>query len=115
MNGTVYGAVASSTVMTVWPRTAGAPSTLSLFEGPSNRPVAFVYGFTVGQTAVPGVPGLFLDLQQATVVATGQTDSLGHLAQTIQVPPQAADATILFQAVVPDHSITTSVVTVTFE
>ncbi len=115
VNGTAYGAVASTTVMTIWPRTAGASSTLSLFEGPANRPVAFAYGFAAGQTAVPGFPGLVLNLQQAAVVATGQTDSLGQLMQTIQVPLQAAGSTILFQAVVPDSSITTSVVTVTFD
>ena len=115
MNGASYGVVSSPVVMGVWPRDAGFPTNVSLFDGPQNRPAAFVYGFVSGQTAVPGSPGLFVDIDQARVVATGQTDSSGNLTQTVQVPPQAAGLTVLMQAVIPSHPITTSVVSVTFE
>ena len=115
MNGASYGVVSSPVVKGVWPRDAGFPTNVSLFDGPQNRPAAFVYGFVSGQTAVPGSPGLFVDIDQARVVATGQTDSSGNLTQTAQVPPQAAGLTVLMQAVIPSHPITTSVVSVTFE
>ena len=62
-----------------------------------------------------GFPGLVVDIAQAKIAARGQTDSAGSFTQTLQVPAGAAGLTVLIQAVVPGHSITTSVKTVTFE
>ena len=115
VNGVQYGAFSTTVGMRAWPLDAGAPTTLSMFAGPSDSPAAFVYGFSSGQTSVPRSPGLFVDIDQARLAARGRTDSSGALQQTVQVPPQAAGITVLLQAVVPDHFITTSVKVVTFE
>jgi hypothetical protein len=74
-----------------------------------------MFGFTAGSTSVNGFPGLVVDIAQAKIAARGQTDSTGSFTQTLQVPAGAAGLTVLIQAVVPGHSITTSVKTVTFE
>ena len=86
-----------------------------MFSGPEGSPVAFMFGFTAGSTSVNGFPGLFVDIAQAKMAARGQTDSTGSFTQTLQVPAGAAGLTVLIQAVMPSHSITTSVTTVTFE
>lgn len=68
-----------------------------------------------GQMTVPGDLGLSVDIDQARVVATGQTDSTSNLTQTVQMPPHAAGLPVLLQTVIPRHPGTTSVLPVTFE
>ena len=62
-----------------------------------------------------GIPGLFLDIAQPQIVALGLTNSNGGFVHTLQVPAGAAGLKVLLQAVVPEHSLTTSVHTVTFQ
>jgi hypothetical protein len=115
VNGVQYGAFSQTVGMSAWPLDSGAPTNLSMFSGPKGSPVAFMFGFTAGSTSVNGFPGLIVDIAQAKIAARGQTDSTGSFTQTLQVPAGAAGLTVLIQAVVPNHSITTSVKTVTFE
>ncbi|MDE0874944.1 MAG: hypothetical protein OSA88_13870 [Acidimicrobiales bacterium] len=115
VNGVQYGAFSQTVGMSAWPLDSGAPTNLSMFSGPKGSPVAFVFGFTAGSTSVNGFPGLFVDIAQAKIAARGRTDSTGSFVQTLQVPAGAAGLTVLIQAVVPNHSITTSVKIVTFE
>ena len=115
VNGVQYGAFSQTVGMNAWPLDSGAPTNLSMSSGPKGSPVAFMFGFTAGSTSVNGFPGLFVDIAQAKMAARGQTDSTGSFTQTLQVPAGAAGLTVLIQAVIPSHSITTSVTTVTFE
>ena len=115
VGGVTYGAFARQVVSNVWPVQSGAPTTLTLQEGPTQSIAAFICGFTGGAVPVPGFPGLILDIAQPLLVTVGVTDSAGGFAHTLPVPAAAAGLTVLFQAVVPDHAITTEVDTVTFQ
>lgn len=115
VGGVTYGAFARQVVSNVWPLQSGAPTTLTLAEGPAQSIAAFICGVTGGAVPVPGIPGLILDIAQPLILTVGVTDSAGGFAHTLPVPAAAAGLTVLFQAVVPDHSITTGVNTVTFQ
>lgn len=117
VGGVTYGAFARQVVSYVgpWPVQSGASTTLTLFSAPTQSIAAFICGFTGGAVPVPGFPGLILDIAQPLIVTAGVTDSAGGFAHTLPVPAAAAGLTVLFQAVVPDHSITTGVNTVTFQ
>ena len=115
VGGVTYGAFARQVVSNVWPLQSGAPTTLTLADGPTQSIAAFICGATGGAVPVPGIPGLILDIAQPLLLTVGVTDSAGGFAHTLPVPAAAAGLTVLFQAVVPDHSITTGVNTVTFQ
>ena len=124
-NGAHFGAYSKKVVMNAWPIDSGAPTNLRFYFSGTNQSlgaptaqgslIAFVFGLSPGSTSVLGIPGLFLDIAQPQIVALGLTESNGSFAHTLQVPAGAAGLKVLLQAVVPEHSLTTSVHTVTFQ
>lgn len=116
LNGTAgsvqFGATARLIRFNVSTALAGSPLTFSVTNAPADSRVAFLYGFASGQTAVPGCPGLTVDLDQPTILATDVTTEFGASVQTIQVPPSAAGLLVFMQAVMPDQCVTTTVSTV---
>ncbi len=74
----------------------------NLFQAAGATPetrIAFVYGVNVGLTAVPGCPGLSVEIANARLVGQALADRDGDVELTLFVPAAASGRMILLQAV----------------
>ncbi len=80
------------------PGVAGQVNTLfATFATPGER-VHFVAGFDPGSPAVPGCPGLALDIRAPRLLGNARADGFGEAALAFRVPGRAAGRTVLVQA-----------------
>lgn len=107
MNGLSQGWRATRVTLFASTAAAGHQALLSVGSAPSETPVAYVYGVRPGQTAVPGCPGLFADIDQARIAARAVTSTFGSHSQWLDVPFAARGLTIYVQAVLPIACLTT--------
>jgi len=83
--------------------------TLSVANATPGAPIGFGYGFVAGSTAVPGCPGLFIDINAAQLAGLATADGAGNASIQGNVPP-AACGRLLIQAVDLGACVTSNVV-----
>lgn len=83
------------------PGLAGAPNTLTVSGAPAGAAVVLVYGFAAGSTAVPGCPGLNVQIQSPAVAAVTSAGPSGNASFTGMAPAALSGQTLWMQAVVP--------------
>jgi parallel beta-helix repeat protein len=81
------------------PGFAGQVNTLRTEGSVPGEPVYFVYGFTSGQTAVPGCSGLAVDIDQPQLIGSGTADDQGFTELQVYVPGAASGLEVVVQAV----------------
>lgn len=87
--------------------TEGARMLVNVGNAPAFTQVAFVWGLQAGQTAVPGCPGLFADIDRARVAGFAEVSEWGSASRWFDVPANTAGTTIFLQAVLPQACLTT--------
>ena len=92
---------------------AGQQGILSVSSAPSQAAVVYAYGRKSGLTAVPGCPGLTIDIARARVAARGITGEFGGHSVWVNVPPGTSGLSLLVQAVLPTECLSTEVSSVT--
>ncbi|MFG0329560.1 MAG: hypothetical protein ACF8PN_06625 [Phycisphaerales bacterium] len=92
----------------------GEAGELNLIDAAGATPgarVHIVYGFEYGSTAVPGCPGVNLDIARPTRLASLTADETGHAIIEVFVPQAARLRTTLLQAI-EEGSCEKSVITI---
>ncbi len=81
------------------PGISGQDNTLRVLGATPGATVHFIYSLRSGSAAVPGCPGLFVDLRNPIIAGTATADGSGRAALTVAIPPAAQHETVLVQAV----------------
>lgn len=84
------------------PGNAGAENMFQVDGATPFEKVYIVYSLKKGETKVPGCPGLVVNMQNAVIAASGNSDLDGMYRVVLFVPQAAAGKQILLQAV--EHS-----------
>lgn len=85
----------------ITPGVAGTVNSATISGGLPGGGVGLVYGTAAGSTAVPGCPGLVVDIDAALIADTGPMDATGTAVLGAMVPAGASGLTVLVQAVQP--------------
>jgi len=98
------------------PGVAGTVNTIHVAGAEPGAKVHFVYGLRVGQTALPGCAGVFLDIKKPKLIDSLTAGADGTVDLNFIVPNAAAGLTVHFQAAQtkPTCSVT-KLVTFTFQ
>ncbi|MBI3988252.1 MAG: hypothetical protein HY347_01405 [candidate division NC10 bacterium] len=96
------------------PGLAGTVNTLEVSCATPDAKVFFVHGFQSSSTAVPGCPGVTVDILNPKLTARAVADTSGHVHLSGFVPNQASGKTILLQAVERSNCSFNNLVTHTF-
>jgi uncharacterized membrane protein len=113
LNGIATGYFSKQVTLFASTASAGQQGILSVSSAPSYAAVIYVYGRTPGLTAVPGCPGLSVDITQARVAARGITSEFGSHSIWVNVPPGTTGLSLLVQALIPQECLSTEVGSVT--
>lgn len=96
------------------PGLAGTLNTLATAGSDPGDEVYFVYSLTAGSRAVPGCPGLSVDLGAPQILGSSPANSAGNASLAANVPGAASGRTVLIQAVNVTDCIKSNLVTYTF-
>ncbi len=83
------------------PGRGGAINTVSVEYATPQEDVVFVYGFSAGSTAVPGCPGLTVEVRNPVIAGRVEADGSGRAALSAFVPAAATGRMVLLAAVEP--------------
>ncbi len=86
-----------------FPGIAGRSNIVRIANATPSKKVALVYGFKVGETAIPNCPGLVVDMKGARLAAMQKADSDGRVDFDASVPMVLRGKDILLQVIEP-HS-----------
>lgn len=96
------------------PGNAGVNNTLSVTGATAGERVYFVYGLRSGSTAVPGCPGVTVDIASPNIAGSDIADANGEAELTAFVPGGASGREVLIQAVEQSTCTVSNLVAFTF-
>lgn len=109
-SGKCYLISGGLTLQPLDPGLAGQSNTLVANGAASGNRVYFGYGSRSGQTAVPGCPGVFINIRSVQVAGTAVVNSLGNARLNATVPNAASGRTLLLQALERDECAVSNLV-----
>lgn len=96
------------------PGLAGQRNSLIATGASAGERVFFAYGMQTGSTAVPGCPGLSVDIRNAALAGSAIADADGTARVEVSVPAAARNQSVLLQAVEADSCALSNVAIHTF-
>jgi len=96
------------------PGLAGQINTLETLGATPSERVYFAYGFSAGQTPVPGCSGLFVNIANPQLAGSSIADSQGHAEIQSYVPEAASGRTVFVQSVEQANCLLTNLVEYSF-